>query len=173
MEADLLLWIHGHAAAPLDAIFRLSHFTGGMLGSSALVVVLASWHLLRGEKREALAWLVVGLSTLVVLEALKPVVARTRPALWPRIVIESGFSFPSGHALASATFYPILAWEASRFRPSLTRLWYALAVLSALWVGLGRLYLGVHWPSDVATGWALGALQCTLALVFLRRGSSR
>ena len=169
MEADLLLWIHGRAAAPFDAVFRLSHVTGGMIGSSSLVVLLAAWHLFRGERREALAWLVVGLSTLVLLEALKPVVARARPALWPRIVSEAGYSFPSGHALASATFYPILAWEASRFRPALTRLWYALAIVSALWVGLGRLYLGVHWPSDVAAGWGLGALQSALALRVLRR----
>jgi undecaprenyl-diphosphatase len=102
------------------------------------------------------------------MEALKAVVARPRPALWPWLVPQAGFSFPSGHALAAASFYPVLAWEAGCVRP-LRRRWFAvLAALGVLWLGLGRLYLGVHWPSDVLAGWALGAAQSGLALAGLR-----
>lgn len=164
MEAQVLLWIHHHGNAALDAFFRVSHFVGGYPASAGLVAALALWHVVRHERREALAWLALGLSTAAVLEVLKAVAARARPDLWPRIVMEPGFSFPSGHALASATFYPILAWEASRRRPDLWRLWYAIAVAGSFWVGFGRLYLGVHWPSDVLTGWTLGAAQAAIAI---------
>jgi undecaprenyl-diphosphatase len=167
MESQLLLAIHQHASRALDVFFAVSHVVGGLEASIALVGMLALWHVARNERREALVWLVAGVWTLAALEVLKMGVGRHRPELWPRMVEEMGYSFPSGHALASATFYPLLAWDASSRRPTRARLYYLLAVLGALWIGLGRLYLGVHWPSDVAAGWTLGALQSVFAIARL------
>lgn len=99
---------------------------------------------------------------------------RARPDLWPRLGAwpplegPGGHSFPSGHALASATFYPLLAAELARRRPELKGLAYACGVGLPAFIGVGRLYLGVHWPSDVLAGWTLGALQALLATRALR-----
>lgn len=166
---QLLLWIHEHASAFWDGVFRTSHVVGGPYASAALALAVASWHLVRHERREAVAWLTLGLSTLAIMEVLKVVIARPRPELWPRIVSESGFSFPSGHALASASFYPVAAWEAVRRRAASAPVLYGLAILGSSWVGIGRLYLGVHWPSDVLAGWMLGVLQSTFCMVALAR----
>lgn len=170
MEAEVLLRIHAHATPLLDALFRVSHALGNTPICAVLVLAAAAWHLRRGERREAVVWIALGLTTLALMEGLKPVVARSRPELWPRLVAQGGFSFPSGHALASATFYPLLAWEVTQRRPAEAARWYALAVALALFIGFGRLYLGVHWPTDVLGGWTLGAAQGLLGILWLGRG---
>ena len=86
--------------------------------------------------------------------ATKQFFQRDRPALWESIAPEHTFSFPSGHAMGSATLAMVvvlLCWH-TRFR------WPAvvLAALFALTVGASRIYLGVHYPSDILGGWAAG-----------------
>ena len=164
-ETALLLSIHGLTRPFLDTLFRFSHELGTLSFSAVLVFAAIAWHLSRGERREALVWLVVGLATLVLYLSLKPIIGRPRPDLWrPRLVAETGFSFPSGHALASAAFYPLLAWATLRLR----RVRFVLVGVGLpLFVGLGRLYLGVHWPTDVLAGWALGAAQTAAAIRWL------
>ncbi len=169
MESRLLLAIHAHATPLFDELFRASHLLGAYPFCTAFVLVAALVHRLRGERREAAVWLVAGLGTAILLETLKVVVARARPELWPRLVTQGGYSFPSGHALASATFYPLLAYVLTRSRPRLLPLALALGVAMAFFIGFGRLYLGLHWPTDVASGWALGGAQSALAITWLRR----
>ena len=82
--------------------------------------------------------------------------ARPRPTLWPWLIPTSGYAFPSGHAVAGAALYPLLGWLALRSRGR-GRLGYGLGLAVGVFVGLARLYAGVHWPSDVLAGWALGA----------------
>ena len=168
-EASFLLSLHALSHPVLDAIFRLSHELGTLRFSVVLVVAAVGWHGRRGERREALAWLVVGLTTLVLFVSLKPALATARPFLWPRPVGvgATGFSFPSGHALAAATFFPLMAWVTLRLRGVA---FTAVGVGLALFVGFGRLYLGVHWPSDVLAGWLIGAAQAAAAIRWIRGG---
>ena len=112
--------------------------------------------------------LALGLSTFFLQYGLKLLVDRARPELWPRLLAVGSAAFPSGHALAAATFYPALAWLLSEGRPGGRRVLMGLAVLIALYVGVGRLYLGVHWPTDVLGGWLLGATQTALGLRWLQ-----
>ncbi len=160
-ETALLLSVHELARPLLDMLFRFSHELGTLRFSAILVLAAIAWHLRRGERREAQAWFAVGLTTLALYLFLKPVFARPRPDLWPRLVGETGFSFPSGHALASAAFYPLLARATLRLRRGA---FFMIALGLPLFVGFGRLYLGVHWPSDVLAGWALGAAQAAVAI---------
>jgi undecaprenyl-diphosphatase len=164
LEVRILLAIHAWSGPQWDRLFRFSHQLGTLPFCAVLVVGAIAWCLARGERREAWLWLAAGLSTEAVQEGLKYLVARPRPALWTQLIPHSGFSFPSGHALASATFFPLLAWAWSRARPRDKAVAWGLAILTALFVGFGRLYLGVHWPSDVLAGWALGAAQAGLVM---------
>ena len=165
MEASILRGIHAHASPFLDGLFILSHQLGIFWFCAPLVLAVALWHRSRGETRAARVWILAGLSTWLIQELVKRVVARPRPELWPRLVATASFSFPSGHALASATLYPLLAWDLTRARPRGVRI-AALAAAAALslFIGFGRLYLGVHWPTDVAAGWIIGAVQAVLAI---------
>ncbi|HKC11745.1 MAG TPA: phosphatase PAP2 family protein [Vicinamibacteria bacterium] len=169
MEGDILLWVHGWAGPLPDAAFWLSSQLADLRFCVVLVGLACLWHLWRGERTESLLWLVLGLTTLGLEEGLKLLMARPRPHLWVAQIQQSGFAFPSGHALASATFYPLLARDVASGWPRARLLAWGLAVGLALFIGVGRLYLGVHWPSDVLAGWALGAGQTALGLRLLER----
>ncbi len=168
METTILLWIHGLASPALDAAFRFSNLFGMFTFCTAVVAAAAAWHALRGERTEAAVWIAVGLASLLP-EVIKQVVVRERPDLWPTIVHAAGYSFPSGHAVAAAALYPFAGWVLPRRRGSNRRIGFAAGALFAIFVGLGRLYLGVHWPSDVLVGWLLGFGVSGLAVAYLAR----
>jgi undecaprenyl-diphosphatase len=105
---------------------------------------------------------------------LKAGVDRPRPDLVSHLVNETSLSFPSGHAMVSAVTYLTLGSLAARFLPGHTTKIFVLclAVLTTLLVGVSRVYLGVHWPSDVLAGWCAGfawAMLCWLAARLLQR----
>lgn len=111
----------------------------------------------------------IGLSLLFSVAAgslLKRIVRRERPQESP-LVIEEDYSFPSAHAFSSAALYGAVALNAVAFGVVLGAVIAALAVVFFLMIGLSRVYLGVHYPSDVVGGWALGLFFALLvALVF-------
>lgn len=106
--------------------------------------------------------------------ALKLVFDRTRPDLVPHAVHVYTASFPSGHAMLSAVTYLTLGALLARVQPDRRVKAYLLliAVLVTLSVGVSRIYLGVHWPTDVLAGWCLGAawaMLCWLVALWLQR----
>lgn len=108
---------------------------------------------------------------------LKLGIDRPRPDLVSKLAVETSLSFPSGHAMLSAVTYLTLGSLAARFLPGrITKVYvFMLAVLLTLMIGVSRLYLGVHWPSDVLAGWCAGfawAMLCWLAARFMPRGQS-
>lgn len=169
MERDFLLWVHRHATPWLDQAFFVSHLMGTLAFCAPLVLATAGWHLRRHEPQRARLWIGLGLSTYALQIGIKAVVGRERPDLWEHLVQTGSSSFPSGHALAGATFYPLLASSLSRVAPRWRVAWWVLGIGLGFFVGFGRLYLGVHWPSDVLAGWAMGAAQTALGLAWLAR----
>jgi undecaprenyl-diphosphatase len=120
--------------------------------------------LLRGHRRRAILLLVIVLSEKLLVEAMKAGFDRARPDVLGRQVTVHNMAFPSGHsanAMAGWLAIALLATDARMRRPAV-----ALALAVALTVGVCRMILQVHWPSDVAGGWAFGAAW-TLLLVRL------
>jgi membrane-associated phospholipid phosphatase len=170
-ETDFLLALHRAASPSWDAVFLASHYLGTMELGMGLCLSLALLLRVKGQRREALAWILLGLAVLAVVEIVKPLAGRPRPALWPALVAQRGYSFPSGHALSTAAIYPLLAWLWARRDATRAPLAWAFAIAIPLYVGVGRLYLGLHWPSDVVAGWALGASLRSLAVAWLQRAA--
>lgn len=107
-------------------------------------------------------------------QVLKSGYARPRPDLVPHGDYVTSLSFPSGHAMSSAIVYLTLAALLSRAQPHRRLKIYLLsvAVVLVLLIGVSRVYLGVHWPSDVAAGWCIGsawALLCWATTLWLQR----
>jgi undecaprenyl-diphosphatase len=89
---------------------------------------------------------------------------RPRPDLVPHLTEAYQASFPSGHSMSSAATYLILGAMMARVQPrrSLKIYFLSLAIFVMLLVGISRVYLGVHWPSDVLAGWAAGSIWALL-----------
>ena len=165
-DAPLLQFAHGLAGSNWDAFFVHVSAIGYAYGVVPFDVVLVLCLALRRKLREGLfaGFAIIG-SALLNLGA-KQLFARQRPSLWESIAPESSFSFPSGHAMGSMTLacvLVLLAWPTRGRWPLLV----TMAVFVAL-VGLSRIYLGVHYPSDILAGWsaALTWSAATYLLVF-------
>jgi undecaprenyl-diphosphatase len=111
-------------------------------------------------------WLVLAatLGGLIVSTLLKELFERQRPDIVPHLTLVYSSSFPSGHSLLSATVYLTLGALLGRFVQEFKLKAYFLIVASTLTllVGLSRVYLGVHWPTDVLAGWCAGLAWATL-----------
>jgi undecaprenyl-diphosphatase len=137
---------------------------GGYVILSMLVIGVAIYLIAAGKRGTAL--LVVGAvgSGTLLSETLKFGFARPRPDLVAHLAEVQSASFPSGHAMISAIAYLTLGVLLTRVhkqrRTKIIIMSYA--ILLTLMIGLSRIYLGVHWPTDVLAGWALGAAWSSL-----------
>ena len=145
-----------HFSSPfLDTFFVVITQLGGVFGSIALTAILLIILLRRKMYQKALivGATVAGAALLNVI--LKLVFERTRPDLWEQLVIETSFSFPSGHSMITAALglsLIFICWN-TRYR------WLAVVLGSSfiIVIGFSRLYLGVHYPTDVLAGWVVSA----------------
>lgn len=146
---------------------------GGVVVVGLLTLVTSGFLALDGKRRMALFVCGSVLSGLIAGTILKDLFVRPRPDLVPRAAYASGSSFPSGHSMMSAITYLTLGALLARSheRKRLKSYFFLLAVLLTLLVGVSRVYLGVHWPTDVLAGWTAGAvwaLLCWLAARWLQ-----
>ena len=124
------------------------------------VVAAVGLMLVRGLWRTALLIAASSVTGSLLVSGAKATVARGRPDVVPHLVEVHNLSFPSGHAANSAIIYLTLAalgMRAVRERRVRNYL-VACAVLLVGLIGVSRVYLGVHWPSDVLAGWSFGTL---------------
>lgn len=151
---------------------------GSAAGLGLVVLLVAGLFVSVRRFREAALLVAAPLTGVAVSQGLKLLFARERPDSILRAVEVVNASFPSGHAMLSAVTYLTLAALVERFTDSRRVQRYALAagVLTTLLVGLSRIYLGVHWPSDVLAGWCIGAawaIAWWLAAWFVERSMGR
>ncbi len=106
-------------------------------------------------------WVVGLIGNGVLIEGLKRVFQRQRPTFDQPLLVETNFSFPSGHAMTSILLYGLLAYVFSReffkYRPIHRHLMIWAITFAGVLIGTSRLVLGVHYPSDVMAGWSVGA----------------
>ena len=155
LDLALLQGIHRLQGAGADAFFLLVSALGHEWAVIPLDVLLVIGLACCRRWRASGFVLLVTAGSGALNVVFKTLFMRERPHLWPRLAEVHGWSFPSGHAMGSATLMLLLviwAWPGRWRYPVLCP-----AVLFALLVGGSRVYLGVHWPSDVVAGWLLAA----------------
>lgn len=113
---------------------------------------------------------VVALSSLLLMFSLKFIFHRDRP-LSPLLEVAKGYSFPSGHALMSITFYGLLIFLVWQIEKSALLKWLLtiLLVLLIISIGISRVYLRVHYASDVLAGFCVGLMWLFLSLWILKK----
>ena len=165
----------GHLDQPIGPAWLLQSATdlsalGGftlqwLLGGASLLFLLQI-----GRRAEA-AWLAASIAGASAFNAgLKSMLHRPRPELVPHLAVVSNASFPSGHAMISAAIYLTVAAMLSETQPRRSARIYlmAFAGLLVLLIGCSRIYLGVHWPSDVLAGWCLGSVWALVVFALNR-----
>ena len=146
-------WVHRYASPGMTRAMTAISLLGYNVLIVELVIALAVFAKLKW--RRAALWLTVAMAGSLVLDlTLKYIYHRTRPTAYFGMAPHS-YSFPSGHAMCSFCFYGVLAGLLSaRTKPLGWRMliWFAAAAL-VISIGLSRIYLGVHYPSDVVAGY--------------------
>jgi len=157
----------GHRPALLSAA-RIASALGEPTVLIGAGIVIALWLWSKGHRHLPIVLTSIVLIGRALSEAQKYWVARVRPDLEPHLVVVKTSSFPSGHATSSMIFYLTVALALT---PGMRWRWPAAAgaVLLSLLIGISRVMLGVHWPSDVVGGWAFGMLWVLLTLRLAER----
>jgi undecaprenyl-diphosphatase len=145
--------VHSWASAPLTAAMRLISVLGSEYFLVPLAVVLVWRWVRRGERSKAYVLVAAGLSAEAASQLLKLLFHRPRPELFFALTPPRTYSFPSGHSFVPVVYFGILVGLLGAGP------WWrvGVAALAGL-LGLSRVYLGYHYPSDVMAGWALAVV---------------
>jgi undecaprenyl-diphosphatase len=145
----------------VTVLMRLASAVGGTAGRLALLAVVLAPLLWFGHRRAA-AWLAATMAGGTLLNlGLKQIFAAPRPDLLPHLDIVHTYSFPSGHAAGNMMAFGALAMLAGG------RAAYLAAGAMIVLIGVSRVWLGVHWPSDVTAGWIEGLGWLTFCATWL------
>ncbi|MEN8446814.1 MAG: phosphatase PAP2 family protein [Cyanobacteria bacterium J06555_13] len=131
----------------------------------ALAVFASLWF--RTHQRQATIFALDCFGGAVLSTCLKIFFGKIRPALWESPIVETTFSYPSGHALGAVVLYGFLAYLLAIRLPGYRGIIYIGAIALCLAIGFSRLYLGVHWPTDLIGGYIIGFLWTSLCINLL------
>lgn len=177
-EVNEALKAHGEQHPEARQAFRIiTHFGGAtvlLVGGLLVVLVLVT----RRHHLLALVWMIAVAGGAALNEVLKVAFQRPRPAFGERVVSAHGYSFPSGHAMGALVFYGLLAYLLAIGMGRRWQRWLVVGVLGllVLTIGLSRMYLLVHWCSDVLAGYAVATvwlITCVTAIETVRRRRQR
>ncbi|GAA3404959.1 phosphatase PAP2 family protein [Paenibacillus hodogayensis] len=169
-------WIRGLRSDGLTVFFKALSPLVSTTVFAVLLVVFAALFVFAFKKRLEPLLLIVNLAGAFGLyRVLKGVFERPRPPASDALIHAAGFSFPSGNALMSASFYGLVAYLLYRHwqkrKPAAAWTAVLIGAVLILLIGVSRVYLGVHYPTDIAAGFALGiAWMLVCAASVLKRG---
>ncbi|WP_427159987.1 phosphatase PAP2 family protein [Aliinostoc sp. HNIBRCY26] len=150
-DVPILLAIHQTAQPQLDTLAVVLTKLGSVWTIAPILTLVGIFLLFRKKWRSLTFLIITGLGNAIINHAAKVLLHRIRPHLWDSLAPEFSYAFPSGHAMSSLTLVAILlvlTWDTSwRW---LTLFGGGLFILTIAWT---RLYLGVHFPSDIIAGW--------------------
>jgi membrane-associated phospholipid phosphatase len=173
LDTSLLLNIHQWASPVLDRIMLSITSLGDPEFVVAIIILSAGWLLWRRQLAEVTILTLACLGALILNQGMKLLFTRPRPTLWPSLLHETSFGFPSGHALGSVVLYGLLAYFYAVYRPHHAKRIYFCSALLIGSIGFSRLYLGVHYPTDIVAGYITGWLWLMTCIELLRLQKNR
>jgi undecaprenyl-diphosphatase len=155
-DKEILLTLRELHTPVLDKVMLGFTFLGEPVILLIMCLVIGTWLLTRGQRSQATILIIAAGGAVALNTLLKVLFGRARPMLWERVVDVGQYSFPSGHAMISMVIFGTIGYLLSSKFP----LWrigiISLTILLVTGIGLSRLYLGVHWPTDIVAGYAAG-----------------
>jgi undecaprenyl-diphosphatase len=149
-------WLH-EVGRDMTALGGVAVLGGMTLAVAGYLLMIKKYHAM---------WLVLSATTggLVISTLLKWMFSRERPQLVPHLSVVHTSSFPSGHSMLSAVVYLTLGVLLARLVPNRSAKIYfmGLAIFLSFLIGISRVYMGVHYPTDVLAGWTFGALVASV-----------
>lgn len=168
-DRTFVVTAHRHIQPFELAFFRFATELAGRAASLILGVGLGLLFLVRKKRRLLYLWAGGLLGNSVIIQVIKQHFERPRPNFLDPLLVEQNFSFPSGHAAASVLMFGLLAYLFLLHKPHLSGATKFGVVIAVVWcgvfIGTSRLALGVHYPSDVVTGWFVAFIW--LAIIIL------
>ncbi|MFN6541264.1 MAG: phosphatase PAP2 family protein [Nostoc sp. EkiNYC01] len=164
LDRSILLVIQKLHTPLLDRVMLSITFFGEPLVLLLISLGLEINWLYNNRRWQATTLGIATSSTMVLIYLLKILFARPRPALWKWIINVGYPSFPSGHAMLSLVVYGLIAYIFAKQFPQWQKQIFTLTTILIIAIGFSRLYLGVHWPTDVFVGYAIGLL-CLVACI--------
>jgi membrane-associated phospholipid phosphatase len=161
LDVTILDWFHSHSTGMGVRIFQAVSFLGSPLVLSALGITLAVYFIRRRTWIFFASWIAALIGAGILDRVLKQAIQRPRPSYAAAILHGHSFSFPSGHALASlvaygmTAYFVVVLWLSDASSRTVTTLAATILILA---IGVSRLYLGVHYLTDVLAGYAAGAV---------------
>jgi undecaprenyl-diphosphatase len=168
VDQPVLSWMAANRSPQMTSVQVGITNLGSFLALTAMLLAMVTVVAVRQRSWRPVLLVLAGAGGIqVLILAIKAFIARDRPDLAGRLVNATGFSFPSGHTAGSLVCFGLLAWLVCMLTSNHTvwaTAWLAAALLTVA-VGLSRVYLGVHYPSDVVGGWILGTAWLTAVAV--------
>lgn len=161
-DRSLSLAVHGLDSPLIDFTMRLFTTIGSLKVVTVVLALVIVSAFRRGERREAYSLLAVFVASEILNWVFKHLVGRPRPTLFEEIATLHTYSFPSGHAMTGTAVYGMIGVVVAREHPRIRRPLAVAVPALVILIGISRVFLGVHWPTDVLAGWAAGM---TLMLV--------
>lgn len=167
LNTQVLLAIHAHATPFWDHFAVTLTSVGSPEAITVFGLALGTYLFVRGRRLDGGTLVAVIVGGAVLTFALKHFFHQARPSVFPHIVTESGYSFPSGHATMSFCLFGFWAAFLLMRRSHLAwRVVGAVGLLAlAASIALSRLYLGVHWPTDILAGFLVATIWLAICLI--------
>ncbi|WP_102693290.1 phosphatase PAP2 family protein [Rummeliibacillus pycnus] len=170
-DQRVITFVQGLESPFLTLIMRFFTYLGSFPSVMVLFIVISYYlYIVLKHRAEFLLFGTVVVGTIIFNEMLKHFFHRARPD-FHRLIEAGGYSFPSGHAMSAFAFYGIVAFLLWRHIPDqLGRtILILVSILFIFIIGISRIYLGVHYPSDIVGGYFASALWLTIAIWFFQR----
>lgn len=164
-DKQILLALRELQSPLLDKIMLGLTYGGEPEVLVVLSLCLGLWLLYRGQRSQATILGIAAAGAVVLNNLLKIAFGRARPLLWERVVDVGQYSFPSGHAMISLVILGAIGYLLSSKFPRWRWLIIGITIVLVAGIGLSRMYLGVHWPTDIIAGYAAGIVWL-LACIF-------
>ncbi len=163
-DRSLLIWIHQFANPQIDRVMLFITSLGDPPTVITIFLMMIFWLSMERRYTDGIRFSIACVGGVIINQVMKLFFAKPRPELWTRLIREYSFSFPSGHAVGAMVVYGFIAYILAKEFQQFQRPIYTVGTVLVAAIGLSRLYLGVHYPTDIIAGYGVGLLWLTTCL---------